>query len=419
MSPTSRFLQEISARGFINQATDLEALDAELNEGMITGYIGFDATATSLHVGNLIQIMILYWLQETGHRPIVIVGGGTTKVGDPSGKDEMRQMLTSERIQGNIERISSVFGKILNFESGANKALFLNNDAWLNDLNYLDFLRDFGPHFSINRMMAMESVKGRLDREQNLSFLEFNYMILQAYDFMELNKRHNCVLQMGGSDQWGNIISGVDLTRRVNQKTVFGLTTPLITTSDGKKMGKTAQGAVWLNGDMLSPYDFWQFWRNTTDADVGRFLRLYTRIPLEEIAKLERLEGSQINDAKKILADAVTEMIHGKDAVLEARNTAEKLFESKDTLDLSALPTMDVTPDQLIQGLPIIDVLVTLGLATSKGEARRLIKGSGARLNDVALGDENQTLSQEDFLGENIAKLSAGKKRHGLARLVG
>ncbi|MEB3702140.1 Tyrosine--tRNA ligase [Candidatus Bealeia paramacronuclearis] len=414
----SPFLQEINARGFINQVTHPHELDeALLNNKPIIGYIGFDATADSLHVGSFVQIMLLHWMQKMGHKPIVILGGGTTKIGDPSDKDEMRKMLDEESIQKNITGISKIFHRLLKVGDGPTDAVILNNDDWLKNIKYLEFLRDYGKHFTINRMISFERVKARLEKELPLTFLEFNYMLIQAYDFLELNQKYNCRLQMGGADQWGNIVSSVDLVRRLGQSEGFGLTTPLITTSSGAKMGKTAQGAVWLNSDKLSAFDFWQFWRNTEDADVGRFLRLFTTLPLEEIARLEKREGAEINESKKMLADETTRLVHGDEAVLEARKTAHDLFESQGSLDHAQLPHIEISLSQITSGFLLIDAFRELGLATSNGEARRLIRGGGARLNDSVLSDENQKLAPSDF-EEGLAKLSAGKKRHGVVRRI-
>lgn len=418
-TPKSAFLHETLARGFFHQATDLEALDARLCAGSVIAYLGFDATAQSLHVGNLIQIMRLRLLQRTGHKPVVLMGGGTTRVGDPSGKDEMRKVLSPEEIAANLESLGSIFARYLTFGEGTTDAVMLNNAAWLDDLNYLDFLRDYGKHFSINRMMTFDSVRLRLEREQTLSFLEFNYMILQAYDFLELNQRYNVTLQLGGADQWGNIVSGVDLIRRVRRAEAFGLTSPLITTSSGAKMGKTAQGAVWLNAEALSPFDFWQFWRNTHDTDVGRFLRLFTDLPLVEIVRLEALQGQELNEAKKILADEATRLCHGEAAVREARTTAQTLFapSSADTLEETALPVSYVESEALKSGTSLIELFKQTGLASSNGDARRLIRGKGAYLNDQLIVDEEAKLTLEDFEGTVCAKLSAGKKRHALVKL--
>ena len=404
----SDFVRVLSERGFIHQATDLEALDAACAEGRITAYIGFDATASSLHVGSLVQIMMLRWLQKTGHRPIVLMGGGTTKVGDPSGKDTQRSMLSVEQIDANIAGIKQAFAPFLSFEG--DDALMANNADWLDKLGYVDFLRDYGVHFTINRMLTFDSVKLRLDREQPLTFLEFNYMLMQAVDYLELNRRHACVLQMGGSDQWGNIINGVELCRRVDGKAAFGLTTPLITTASGAKMGKSAEGAVWLNADRLSAYDYWQFWRNTEDGDVGRFLRLFTELPLDEIARLEALEGAEINEAKKVLANAATALLHGREAADQAATAARTAFEEG---RVSAdLPTIEAAAADAVH-----DALITAGFATSKGEARRLAKGGGVRINDVATDNVDQPLSAFAVSAEGVIKLAAGKKKIVLVRI--
>ncbi|MBS0271444.1 MAG: tyrosine--tRNA ligase [Proteobacteria bacterium] len=417
MNPKSELLKVLSERGFVHQGTDLEALDARIMEGPLTAYIGFDATASSFHVGSLVQIMVLYWLQKTGHRPLVLMGGGTTKIGDPTGKDESRKLLNDDEIQKNIKSLSKVFDRALTFGKNPTNAILLNNADWIDTLNYPAFLRDYGTHFTINRMLTFDSVRLRLEREHPMTFLEFNYMILQAYDFLELYKRYDCCLEIGGADQWGNIINGVELVRRIAHKTVFGLTTPLITTSSGAKMGKTAQGAVWLNADLLSPYDYWQFWRNTEDQDVGRFLRMFTILPLDEIKRLEKLEGADINEAKKVLADQATSFLHGEEAVREARITAEKLFESHGAnLDEATLPTLLLSNEEIEKGIPIIDLFCRLGLTSSKGESRRLIEGGGARLNDEPIQDELFVLSLSSFKGQELLKLSAGKKRHGLLK---
>jgi tyrosyl-tRNA synthetase len=408
----SEFLHIIQSRGFFHQATDLEALDALMSTKQTTGYIGFDMTADSLHVGNLVQIMMLRWLQKTGHRPLILLGGGTSKVGDPSGKDASRQLLDDAAIQTNITGIRKCFASFVDMD----KALLLNNDDWLSKLNYIEFLRDYGRHFSVNRMMAFDSVKLRLEREQTLSFLEFNYMILQGYDFLELFRRHDCVLQMGGSDQWGNIVNGVELTRRVLGQHVYGLTSPLITTSSGAKMGKTANGAVWLNPDRLSAYDYWQFWRNTEDADVGRYLRLFTELPLTEIDRLEALQGAEINDAKKILADHTTALAHGPDCLTDIHHTVASLFEHQSG-SLDSLPSFDVALADLEAGMLLIDLLCLAGLTASKGEARRLIQGHGTRVNDHPVLDESQMITPE-LLHEGTLKLSAGKKRHVLIKVT-
>lgn len=413
----SEFLTILNDRGFVHQATDLEALDSRMAEGSVAAYIGFDATATSFHVGSLIQIMVLYWLQQTGNHPLVLIGGGTTKIGDPTGKDESRKLLNDEEIEKNITSLSRVFERALVFGKGPKDAILLNNADWLDSINYSTFLREYGTHFTINRMLSFESVRLRLEREHPMTFLEFNYMLLQAYDFLELYKRYDCLLQIGGSDQWGNIINGVELVRRVAHKTVFGLTTPLITTSSGAKMGKTSQGAVWLNADLLSPYDYWQFWRNTEDQDVGRFLKLFTTLSLDEIKRLEVLEGAEINEAKKVLADAATAFIHGEEAVKEARATAQKLFESSEAnLEEASLPTLSLSEIELEKGVSILDLFHRLGLTASKGEARRLIEAGGARLNDIPIKDELLTLTATSFEPETTLKLSAGKKRHGLVK---
>lgn len=413
MNYTSEFLKTLNARGYIAQCTDDKALDAAANDGIITGYIGYDCTAPSLHVGNLISILMLRHLQQAGHRPIVVIGGGTTKVGDPSGKDESRQLLTQEKIDENKKTIRATFERFLTFGDGPTDAIMVDNDEWLSELNYIEFLRDYGRHFSVNRMMSFDSVKLRLDREQPLSFLEFNYMILQAYDFLELNRRYDCTLQMGGSDQWGNIVNGIELTRRCDQNTVFGLTTNLLTTSSGAKMGKTAQGAVWLNDDMLPVYDYWQFWRNTEDADVGRFLRLFTELPLDEITRLEKLEGAELNDAKKILATEATAMCHGRDAAEKAEATAHETFEGGGTS--ADLPSVAIDAKQLAEGLGLLEAFVIAGLAKSNGEARRLVQGGGAKVNDAAQNDIAATLTEAD-VQEGSIKLSFGKKRHVLLR---
>lgn len=414
MTYTSDFLKTLDERGFIAQCTDGEALDAAAQDGIITGYIGYDCTAPSLHVGNLISILMLRRLQQAGHRPIVLIGGGTTKVGDPSGKDESRQMLTQEKIEENKKTIKATFERFLTFGDGPSDAIMVDNDDWLSQLNYIDFLRDYGRHFSVNRMMSFESVKLRLEREQPLSFLEFNYMILQAYDFLELNRRYDCTLQMGGSDQWGNIVNGIELTRRTEQNTVFGLTTNLLTTSSGAKMGKTAQGAVWLNDDMLPVYDYWQFWRNTEDADVGRFLRLFTELPLDEIARLENLDGAELNEAKKILATEATAMCHGRAAAEKAEATALETFEGGGTS--ADLPSVDVDASQLAEGLGVLQAFVMADLAKSNGEARRLVQGGGAKVNDAPQNDHAAVLTQADIV-DGAIKLSFGKKRHVLLKI--
>ena len=414
MTYTSDFLKTLDERGFIAQCTDADALDAAANGSIITGYIGYDCTAPSLHVGNLISILMLRRLQQAGHRPIVVIGGGTTKVGDPSGKDESRQLLTQDKIDANKATIRATFERFLSFGDGPTDAIMVDNDEWLSQLNYIEFLRDYGRHFSVNRMMSFESVKLRLEREQPLSFLEFNYMILQAYDFLELNRRYECTLQMGGSDQWGNIVNGIELTRRVDQKSVFGLTTNLLTTASGAKMGKTAQGAVWLNDDMLPVYDYWQFWRNTEDADVGRFLRLFTELPMDEINRLEKLDGAELNEAKKILATQATAMCHGEAAAKKAEATALETFEGGGTS--ADLPSIDVSAAQLSEGLGLLQAFVMAGLAKSNGEARRLVQGGGAKINDAPQNDHAAVLTADDIV-DGAVKLSFGKKRHVLLKV--
>ncbi|MGH6865473.1 MAG: tyrosine--tRNA ligase [Methyloceanibacter sp.] len=412
----SEFLHELKSRGYIHQCTNEAGLDKLARSGPVTGYIGFDCTAPSLHVGNLVSIMLLRKLQQTGHRPIVLIGGGTTKVGDPSGKDETRKLLTDAEIAANIAGIESVFGKFLSFGAGAQDALMVNNADWLDTLNYIDFLRDFGRHFSVNRMLTYDSVKLRLEREQPLSFIEFNYMVLQAYDFVELHERVDCRLQMGGSDQWGNIVGGIDLGRRSVGVELFGLTSPLLTTASGAKMGKTAAGAVWLNPDMLSPYDYWQFWRNSEDADVERFLKLFTELPLREIGKLAKLQGAELNEAKKILATEATALVHGRDAADRAAETARTTFEQGRIA--ADLPTAEVGRADLEKGLGVLNASVLAGLVQSTGEARRQIKGGGLKVNDVAVTDERQVLSPSDLTGQGLIKLSLGKKKHVLIRPV-
>jgi tyrosyl-tRNA synthetase len=412
----SEFLSTLSQRGFIHQGTDLTGLDDRLASGMISAYIGFDCTADSLHVGNLMQIMALRHLQQSGHRPIVLMGGGTTKVGDPSGKDDSRKLLTAADIAHNMAGIKRAFAAFLRFGEDPTDAVMDNNADWLDHLNYIAFLRDFGRHFSVNRMLTFDSVKLRLDREQPLSFLEFNYMILQAYDFLELARRRGCVLQMGGTDQWGNIVNGVELGRRVDNVALYGLTTPLLTTASGAKMGKTAQGAIWLNADRLSAWDYWQFWRNTEDADVGRFLKLFTDLPLAEIDRLSMLEGAEINEAKKILATEATHLAHGDKLAQQALETARLTFEEGAAAD--TLPTRDIGVAHMAAGLPAFQLFAEVGLATSNSEARRLIKGGGARLNDRPVATETQLVTLADAQ-DGVIKLTAGKKRHVLVRLVG
>jgi tyrosyl-tRNA synthetase len=411
--PRSDFLREAMERGFVFQCTDTEALDAALCAGPVSAYIGFDCTADSLHVGSLVQIMILRLLQRHGHRPVVLMGGGTTRIGDPSGKDEARQMLTDAQIAANMAGIRQVFDPFLRFGDGPSDAVMANNADWLDGLSYIGLLRDVGPHFTVNRMLTFDSVRLRLEREQPLTFLEFNYMILQSYDFRELNRRLGVALQMGGSDQWGNIVSGVDLVRRTDGRAVFGLTTPLIATASGAKMGKTAKGAVWLTADRLSPYDYWQFWRNTEDADVGRFLRLFTDLPLDEIARLEALQGAEVNEAKKVLATAATALAHGPDAAAQAAETARRAFEQGEAAD--TLPTHAVPAADLAAGIPVFRLFAESGLVASNGEARRLIRQGGARVNDEVVADEALVVSTA-HLRDGAVKLSAGRKQHRLVR---
>ncbi len=412
----SEFLQAATARGFLHQCTDLDALDALANRDVITAYIGFDATADSLHAGSLVPIMLLRLLQRTGHQPLVLMGGGTTKVGDPSGKDTQRQLLSEADIATNIAGIKGIFEKFLTFGDGPTDAFLVNNADWLDSLSYIDFLRDYGRHFSVNRMLGFDSVKLRLEREQPLSFLEFNYMVLQSYDFLELSRRHNCRLQMGGSDQWGNIVSGADLGRRLDQTELFGLTSPLLTTASGAKMGKTADGAVWLNEGRLSAYGYWQYWRNTHDDDVGRFLKLFTDLPLDEIARLEVLEGAELNDAKKTLAHEATKLCHGEAAALAAAETARKTFE--EGAHGADLPNVDVPRTEIDAGILAYELLRRAGLAASNGEARRLIKGGGGRVNDEQIGDEKAMIAASDINSDGVIKMSAGRKRHALVRPV-
>ncbi|MGB7256743.1 MAG: tyrosine--tRNA ligase [Pseudolabrys sp.] len=413
----SDFLNTLAERGFIHQISEPEALDALAKSGTITAYIGFDCTAASLHVGSLLPIMMLYWMQKTGHRPIALMGGGTTRVGDPSGKDESRRILTDEMINQNLVGIRAIFAKFLKFEGAGGNAIMANNADWLNTLNYIDFLRDVGKHFSVNRMLAFDSVKLRLDRQQELSFLEFNYMVLQAYDFVELHKRHKCILQMGGSDQWGNIVNGIDLGRRMMNAQLFALTSPLITTSSGAKMGKTATGAVWLNPDMVSPYDYWQYWRNTEDDDVVRFLKLFTVLPLDEIARLAALKGQDINDAKKVLATEATALVHGRAAADQAADTARRTFEEGTLAE--TLPTVEIPRAELDKGLGVLIAFADkTKLVTSNGEARRQIKAGGLKVNDAAVSDEKMTLTAKNLTAEGVIKLSLGRKRHILLKPV-
>ena len=416
MSFKSEFLRTLDERGFIHQCSDFAGLDELALKGEAVGYIGFDCTAVSLHIGSLIQIMMLYWLQQTGNKPIALMGGGTTRVGDPSGRDQSRKLLSLEEIEANKEGIKQVFARFLRFQSGKSDAVMLDNAEWLTKLNYIEFLRDVGRHFSVNRMLSMDSVKLRLERDQEMSFIEFNYMCLQAYDFVELSRRVGCNLQMGGSDQWGNIVTGVDLGRRMGTPQLYALTTPLLTTASGAKMGKTAAGAVWLNAELFSPYDYWQFWRNTEDADVGRFLRLFTLLPLPEIARLEALKGAEINEAKKTLASEATRLLHGDEAASEAAKTARETFE-EGTL-ASSLPTVEIARTEFEEGLGVLAAFVRAGLVASNGEARRQIKGGGLRLNDIAITDERAMLRPSDLSSEGVAKLSLGRKRHVLLKPV-
>lgn len=409
----SEFLRVVAERGYMHQCTDWEALDKRLCEGPAAAYIGFDCTAESLHVGGLMQIMLLRWWQKTGNKPIVLMGGGTTRIGDPTGKDEARKLLDDAAIARNMAGIKKVFAKYLTFGDGTVDALMVNNADWLDQLNYIAFLRDYGKHFTINRMLTFDSVKLRLEREQPLTFLEFNYMILQGYDFAELWNRHKCVLQMGGSDQWGNIVNGVELGRRVHQAELYGLTSPLLTTASGVKMGKTLGGAVWLNAEMLGSWEFWQYWRNTEDADVGRFLKLYTELPLDEIAKLEALQGAEINEAKKVLAFEVTKLCHGEAAALEAMEIARKTFEQGGLSD--NLPTVTLPAADLAAGIPAFALFVRAGLAASNGEARRLLQQGGGRVNDAAVTDPAQVIG-DGALKDGVIKLTAGKKRHILVK---
>jgi tyrosyl-tRNA synthetase len=409
----SEFLNTVSARGFLHQISDAGGLDELAAKGPATAYIGFDMTGPSLHVGHMMGIMLLRRWQQAGHKPIVLLGGGTTKVGDPSGKDDARQLLSDEQINANMQSIKKVFANFLTFDDSPTGAIMVNNAEWLDKLEYIPFLRDVGRHFSVNRMLSFDSVKLRLEREQPLSFLEFNYMILQAYDYLELSRRYNCQLQMGGSDQWGNILNGMELGRRIDGKSLFAMTCPLLTTASGAKMGKTAAGAVWLNEDMLSPYEHWQYWRNTEDADVGRFLRLFTDLPLEEIGRLETLSGNGINDAKKVLATEVTAMVHGREKAVEAAETARKTFE-EGTLS-NDLPTVEMV---MGQGVGVLAAFVTAGLVGSTGEARRQIKGGGLRVNDSVITDEKLVITQENANADNIIKVSLGKKKHVLLKIT-
>lgn len=408
----SEFLQVLQSRGFIHQLSDETGLDEQLAKEKTTAYIGFDATAQSLHAGSLVQIMLLYWFQQTGHRPLALMGGGTTMVGDPSGKDESRKMLTADDIEENKNGIKQVFSKFLDFDN--DKAIMADNAEWLLELNYVEFLRDVGKHLSVNQMLARDSVKMRLEREQHLSFLEFNYMCLQAYDFAELAKRYDCRLQMGGSDQWGNIVSGVDLGRRMGTPSLYALTTPLLTTSSGAKMGKTADGAVWLSDSHLSAYDYWQYFRNSEDADVGRFMRLFTTLPLDEIARYEALEGAELNEAKKVLATETTAMVHGREVAEQAAETARRTFEEGQATD--TLPTLSVSKSDFEGGIGLLSLIVEAGLASSNGEARRHVKGGAIRINDQQVSDERMTVSAEQLNDAGAVKLSMGKKKHFLIK---
>jgi len=410
----SDFLRTLDERGFIHQVSDEAGLDELLNKESVTAYIGYDPTASSLHVGHLTQIMMLHWFQQTGHRPISLMGGGTGMVGDPSFKEEARKLMTVEMIEENIASIKTAFSKYLDYGRPQNAALMINNAEWLRALNYLEFLRDVGRHFSVNRMLSFDSVKTRLDREQSLSFLEFNYMILQAYDFVELAKRYECRLQMGGSDQWGNIVNGIDLGHRMGTKQLYALTSPLLTTSSGAKMGKSASGAVWLNADLMPVYDFWQYWRNTEDADVGRFLKLFTTLPMDEIARLAALGGSEINEAKKILATEVTAILHGRAASEQAAETARKTFEEGALAD--TLPSIDIAKPDLEAGIGLLNLIVRAGLAASNGEARRHVQGGAVKINDVAVTDERMSIGTGEISAEGVIKLSLGKKKHILVR---
>ena len=414
--PRSDFLRVLIERGYVHQCSDFAGLDEKAATGALVAYIGFDCTAPSLHVGSLLQIMMLHWLQQTGGKPVALMGGGTTMVGDPSGKDESRKLLSVEQIEANKAGIRKVFARFVRFGESAHDAVMPDNAEWLAKLNYIEFLRDIGRHFSVNRMLAMDSVKMRLSREHELSFLEFNYMCLQAYDFVELHRRYGCVLQMGGSDQWGNIITGLDLGRRLGTEQLYALTSPLITTASGAKMGKTAAGAVWLDAALLSPYDYWQFWRNSEDADVGRFLKLFTLLPLDEIARLEALGGAEINEAKKALANEATILLHGREAAEEAAATARKTFEEGALAE--TLPTIDVPKAEFEVGVGALSAFVRAGLVASTGEARRQIRGGGLRVNDAPLSDEKAVIGEDSLQGPGIVKLSLGRKKHVLLRAV-
>jgi tyrosyl-tRNA synthetase len=410
----SDFLNVLQSRGFIHQCSDFEGLDALAAKGQATGYVGYDCTAPSLHIGNFLSMMMLYWLQQSGNKPITLMGGGTSMVGDPSGKDESRALRTIEEIEANKASIRGVFAKVLRFGSGPSDAVMLDNAEWLTKLNWIEMLRDIGRHFSVNRMLAMDSVRLRLERDQEMSFIEFNYMILQAYDFVVLNQRCDCRLQMGGSDQWGNIVNGIDLGRRMGTPQLFALTTPLLTTASGEKMGKTAQGAVWLNADQFSPYDFWQYWRNVEDTDVVKFLKLFTILPLDEIARLAALQGSEINEAKKVLATEATALLHGRDAAKSAAETARQTFEEGAIAE--NLPTIEIARAELEAGLGVLAAFVRAGLVASNGEARRQIKGGGLRINDLVVTDEKMSLTPAELTPEGVIKLSVGRKRHVLLK---
>ena len=413
---TSDFLRVLQERGFIHQISDPESLDALAAKGDVVAYVGYDCTAPSLHVGHLLSIMMLHWLQETGNKPIALMGGGTTRVGDPSGRDETRKMLTYDQINANKDSIKGTFAKLIKFGEGKTDALMVDNAEWLVKLNYIEMLRDIGRHFSINRMLTMDSVRLRLEREQELSFIEFNYMILQSYDYVELARRYGCNLQMGGSDQWGNIVNGIDLGRRMGTHQLHALTCPLLTTASGAKMGKTAAGAVWLNADMLSPYDYWQYWRNTEDADVERFLRLFTLLPLSEVARLAALQGQDINEAKKVLATEATALMHGRAQAEAAAETARKTFE--EGAIAADLPTVDVAAAELAAGINVVAAFTRAALVASNGEARRQIKGGGLRVNDATVTDDKMMLTQSDLTADGVIKLSLGKKRHVLLKIA-
>ena len=410
----SEFLNILSERGFIHQGSDLDGLDAKAKAGELIAYVGYDCTAPSLHVGSLISIMMLHWLQKTGGKPIALMGGGTTRVGDPSGRDETRKILSIAQIDAHKNSIKTVFTRLLRFGAGAGDAVMADNADWLTALNYIEFLRDIGPHFSVNRMLSMDSVKLRLEREHELSFIEFNYMILQAYDFTELARRHGCILQMGGSDQWGNIVNGIDLGRRLGTPQLYALTCPLLTTSSGAKMGKTAAGAVWLNAEQLSPYDYWQYWRNIEDADVGRFLKLFTTLPLDEIKRLSALAGAGINDAKKVFATEATALLHGREAAIAAEETARQTFEEGAAAE--GLPVVSIPAGELAAGIGVLKALVVAGLAASNGEARRHVQGGAVRVNGAAVNDDKLVLRAEHVAADGAIKLSLGKKKHVLLR---